>query len=469
MVKLVSLHLIIITLNKSMKKAIVTIVLSISVMAGFSQYVIEGTIKSYPLGKVYLLNYYANENKVIDSLNTDKNGSFSFSISKNMAPGLYQVMVHRNSYIDLIFNKENIRFITDIANLNENLTIVESEENVLFRLYTFRKNIGDYKLELIKRLLDYYPEEDSFYKQAKLKFISIQEEHHKFVDSLTSRNLGSFVGKIARFDKSPYIDPDLTPFEENLFLRLHYFDSTDFSDTAVLRTNVLPNKIIRYLGLFQNRNLSKEQLEAEFIKAVDTILEKTKVNQFFYEASLEYLIEGFNLYGFDNVLEYIANHAVLDEFCEYTEKSSELEKRIATLKLLGTGMTAPDFTATDIEGSEVRFSEIDKKNILLVFWASWCPHCTEIVPGLTGIYENYSDALEIIAISLDSSRSDYTNFLKEGNYPWINICDFKGWDTPLAKTYGIYATPTIILTDRQRKIITKPGSIKEIEKHLAQE
>lgn len=449
-----------------MKKLFISCFLSFLFLITYGQYVIEGTIENYQNKRIYLANYFSNQNKVIDSVKTDNKGFFQFNINKNMPAGMYQLILANKSYIDLIFNYENIRLNTTYQKPNEELKIISSNENKLFKDYTFRKNISQYKMDLIKRLINYYPEMDDFLEISKKKYLEIQSAYFSYLDSIISSSPESFTAKLAKFEKPPLLDPELNPFEENLYLKIHYFDHTDFMDTMVLRSNVLPNKLIGYLGLYQNQNLGKEALEKEFIKAVDTILQKTSINQYFYEASLEYLIEGFNMYGFDKVLEYIADHAVLDEFCEYTEKSSELEKRIETLKLLATGKTAPDFTTSDINGNQITLSEIEKDKKLLVFWATWCPHCSSILPDLAKSYEKNMEKLEIIAVSIDTSKSDYQEFISQGDYNWINICDYKGWDNQLAKKYGIYATPTMILLDEELKIISKPGSIRELEKIL---
>ena len=71
-----------------------------------------------------------------------------------------------------------------------------------------------------------------------------------------------------------------------------------------------------------------------------------------------------------------------------------------------------------------------------------------------------------MAISIDSSRNDWINFIKTNNLNWLNVSDLKGWDGQAAIDYCIYATPTMFLVDKQLKIIAKPMTIDDVKKIL---
>jgi len=64
------------------------------------------------------------------------------------------------------------------------------------------------------------------------------------------------------------------------------------------------------------------------------------------------------------------------------------------------GKTAPEFTVTDIEGKQHSLSSYRGKNVLVVFWATWCPPCHKEIPHLIELRKEMSeDELAIIAIS----------------------------------------------------------------------
>lgn len=449
-----------------MKKSVLLCLFLFFIGFVFSQekYTIEGIIENYQEGKLYLSNFYGDQNKIIDSVETDNKGYFQFGLEPSRATGLYRIILENNNFFDLIFNKENIRILTEASKLIESLEIISSKENNIYYGFLEKRGQTEYKIELLHPVVRFYPQENKFYPEARKEFVQIQNALQKYTDSIVAKYPEFYTTKIISMESKPALDPDLSPFEQKIYLRTHYFDNADFTDTSLLRSDVLSSKLIGYLSFFQNNSFTKDQLEESFIQAVDTILKKTRVNQLIYEFTLDYLIGGFNQYNFNKVLEYIAEHSHLEESCDYSEKTSELEKRIDVLKRLANGKEAPDFSVNDIAGKPVKLSSIDKDNILLVFYASWCPHCNHLIPELSEFYNNYeNDDIEVIAVSIDTSENAYNNFLKQGNYNWINVCDFVGWDTQTAELYGIYATPTMILLNRDKIITGKPGNLFELK------
>jgi peroxiredoxin len=68
------------------------------------------------------------------------------------------------------------------------------------------------------------------------------------------------------------------------------------------------------------------------------------------------------------------------------------------------GKPAPDFTLTDIDGAPHKLSDYRGKDVILVFWATWCGPCKLEVPHLKALRESYSkDKLAILAISNEAA------------------------------------------------------------------
>lgn len=64
------------------------------------------------------------------------------------------------------------------------------------------------------------------------------------------------------------------------------------------------------------------------------------------------------------------------------------------------GKTAPDFTLTDITGKQHRISDYRGKDVILVFWATWCGPCIMEIPHLIELRNTVGeDKLAILAIS----------------------------------------------------------------------
>lgn len=89
---------------------------------------------------------------------------------------------------------------------------------------------------------------------------------------------------------------------------------------------------------------------------------------------------------------------------------------------------APDFTLTDITDKEHKLSDYRGRDVLLVFWATWCPPCRVEVPALIELRRTTSEnKLAILAISNEKAdvvgkfvadqMINYTVLLDKGNMP----------------------------------------------------
>ena len=66
------------------------------------------------------------------------------------------------------------------------------------------------------------------------------------------------------------------------------------------------------------------------------------------------------------------------------------------------GKQAPDFTVTDLAGKQHKLSDFRGKNVMLVFWATWCPPCMMEIPHLISLRKAKSqDDLVILAITYE--------------------------------------------------------------------
>jgi peroxiredoxin len=69
------------------------------------------------------------------------------------------------------------------------------------------------------------------------------------------------------------------------------------------------------------------------------------------------------------------------------------------------GKKMPDFTVQDINGKQIKLSDYRGKNVMVVFWATWCVPCMQEVPHLKALREIIdSNSLAILAISNEPQK-----------------------------------------------------------------
>ena len=123
-----------------------------------------------------------------------------------------------------------------------------------------------------------------------------------------------------------------------------------------------------------------------------------------------------------------------------------LNRIIHMFKKINVGTTIPEFTAQDINGKPVKFSDYKGKLILLDFWASWCTPCRAENPYMRYIYNRYhSKGLEIIAFSVDDKIDAWKKAVADDALTWPQVSDLKGIREGVAHDFEISGVPTNFL------------------------
>lgn len=402
----------------------------------------------------------------IDSISIEQNGTFIYN-TENLSTGFYQFRVNGKSPITFIYSGEDVELKANAENLSRTIEVVKSECNRIY--YDFVKRNRDYKTktELLQLILARYPKDDDYYQTTISKLDQLQVGYTSFVDSVISINSTSFISRYIQSSQLPIVDFTLPIERQIAYLKSNALEKVDFDDAELINSDCFTNKSIEYLTYYRNPQLPMGLLEQEFKKAVDTLLTKASINIFVYQHIADYLIDGFKQFGFDNVVDYIVEkYVVKDDLCLDEQTENSIQNRINQSRLLTAGTKAPNIILPDAHGEEFNLEKLTAKKTLLIFYASWCPHCQDLLPEIYELYKQRND-FEVVAISLDENREDWISFITENNLDWINVSDLKGWDSKAAQDYFIYATPTLFFLDKDREIVGKPRSNEELTDLLA--
>lgn len=130
-----------------------------------------------------------------------------------------------------------------------------------------------------------------------------------------------------------------------------------------------------------------------------------------------------------------------------------------------------DFSLPGIQGNDIAVSDYVSKNryTLVDFWASWCAPCRAEMPTIVKAYAAYhSKGLEVVGVSLDSSRDSWLVSIEQLGMTWPQMSDLKGWSCQGAKLYNVQSIPANLLIDQQGIIVAKDLRGEELLQKVAE-
>jgi thiol-disulfide isomerase/thioredoxin len=131
------------------------------------------------------------------------------------------------------------------------------------------------------------------------------------------------------------------------------------------------------------------------------------------------------------------------------------------------GVKAADLDMVDSTGKKLPLYSVNAEYTLVIFWDPTCGHCKEEIPRIDSIYRATWKAkgLKVYSVLSDNDKkTEWVNYLKEKKLgDWVNVYETKAMEKAITdanqpsfrQLYDVIQTPTILLLDKEKRIIAK--------------
>lgn len=201
---------------------ILLIILLCPVLAVSQNNTLSGKISEIKDDYIYLHTFYGAENKRFDSIQVQPDGSFTYQFQNNAYKGMYRLRWGKNQMMDIIYNDENIRFQTTNNSIVDSLVYFHSPENQLYFDYLQKRNVCEFKLELIYPLINMYPKDDPFYASITKQYDIVNDEMSEWASSIVKHHPNKFAARLIRSDYTPMPSSFLNEEQHVNFLKIHF-------------------------------------------------------------------------------------------------------------------------------------------------------------------------------------------------------------------------------------------------------
>lgn len=133
--------------------------------------------------------------------------------------------------------------------------------------------------------------------------------------------------------------------------------------------------------------------------------------------------------------------------------------KMYTASSKGINTKAPDAKAFTMDGKKWSVKSNLGKNIIVVFWSSYCPPCMAEIPRIQKIYDKYKDdeSIEIVSYSLDLSLDPEAlkPYIKNKGitYPVLVDHNQSNSEENFAKKFEVFGAPSFWFIDKKGTIL----------------
>ncbi len=436
---------------------------------------------------IYLVIHYNEKLILKDSVAPIAPGKFLFKGDKAYDDGMYSIVSEKKKlYMNFIIDRNQFfEYNLDTTGNVENFSVKNSPENE--EMLKFQRKTSSAQQSAnewankVKSFDEAGNKDSSEYYKNKLS--NLNEEMMTFINDLIDRHPDYLFSKMQKsyknIDVPEYKDEEGKPdyIKQGAYYRTHYWDNFDLADHRFIYIPSFEPKLKEYFTKILYHQ------EADTInKYVDMFITKTEPDSFMYHYCVDWLsyqFETSKVIGHDAVFYHIASTNQLAGKCYWLDEDilAKYQKRCKRLKPTLIGQIAPELLIPDTNlYDDVRLWKSSyhtgKPYTILWFFDPNCPTCKKESKALRAVYDSLETIgkrnFEVYAIGNDDTIEAWKKYVKENNYPWINVGGNKG-NIDYLDYFGIYeiGNPAMyIINPRHEIILNRRIDMKAIPQFL---
>jgi thiol-disulfide isomerase/thioredoxin len=453
-----------------MKKIfIITILLLVSVFI-YSQNTITGTFPGIANQQIKLLGFNGFDTYVIDSIQANEKGVFKLSYGETDY-GMGYLSAADNKPFFIVFSGADIKITGETFILPKTIKFLEGTENQLFAQYASEHPRREQAISAWGYLEKIYAKDSLFAGQAIPKqaianeMQRIKAEDNLFLASLPQNSYVSYYLPLRKLVSS--VSTIAQHRTEEIPATIAAFREIDYTNPKLYKSGLLGDIIESHFWLIENSGRSLDSVYIEMNKSIDILVENLLSDGQKLNEITEYLFKFLEKRSLYTASEYLALKLLNEQGCTI---NSDFAAQLESYRAMKKGNIAPDFDfkkdvlspGYEVSKSPKKLSDLTGEYTVVVFGASWCPQCPQELSKISGLYKKWKkQSVEVVFVSLDEDEKIFKSFA--GVFPFISICDYQKWESPVVKDYHVFATPTLYLLNNKREILLRPNSVSQLD------
>ena len=239
-----------------------------------------------------------------------------------------------------------------------------------------------------------------------------------------------------------------------------YWDDVDFSDTALVSSKMLTDKLIGFFYSFTDGD--EQRFDSLSVEGLKVVLGKAKANMRMYEYVLEFALNGYSGMGRDKVTDFLLNYPQLAEGEITMEEGLRLDSITEPYQKVRAGAFAPDYAGVAIDGRHYRLYESHAKHFIIAFWSTDCEYCHDFLTQIRKNLNLKSD-YELVTFALAENQEDVRQSVKKMRLQGFHFYDELRWEGKAFLDYHVTTTPTVFVLDENKRIVCKPYDWEELK------